>query len=292
MNNKEYSFRIMIVLLALAVSGCAAPGGTPGSGYIADVDGLDDWQEAAEIELRQGEPMRAVFWLGRILEQDPGRSSVRIQLARILLHERQLETVLSVLQEHAIDGANKAEAEEILAMVFLRQGRFDEARRHLDQSLDADPSHWRSWNALGVMLDLEGRNSEARMQYREALLHSPENPKVLNNLGYSYFLSGELDTAERILRYGQSRAPHHARIVANLGIVLAWQGRDQEAIKVFETSLNGPAARNNVGYVAMLKKRHEDARYWFETALSGHVRYYVRASENLRRNASIKLVEH
>jgi len=285
MNKKMLSKRLISLLCALVITGCATPRTPHMTGDIAGESGaLDEWREAAEIELRQGEPVRAAFWLGRVLEQEPEQWPVRIELARILLNEGQLETVLSVLAGYALHESAQAEAEEIIATVFLRRGQFDEARRHLDRSLTADPDHWRSWNALGVLFDLEGHAPTAREHYREALRHSPDNPKVLNNLGYSYFLSGELGAAEYILRRGQSLAPDHVRMAVNLGIVLAWQSRDQEAVNVLMNALGESAASNNVGYVAMLNQRHEDARYWLETAVSNHVRYYVRASENLRRN--------
>lgn len=286
MNNPATLFRIGLVLFAVAVSGCAAPRGVDIHGQSAgQSEGLDEWLEAAAIEMRQGDPIRAAFWLSRVLEQEPLLSAVRIDLARILLNASEWEAALQVLSSHAVEESKRAEAEEIIATVHLRQGRFEDARRHLERSLEQDPAHWPSWNALGVLLDLEGRASEAREGYRRALAYAPDSPKVLNNLGYSYFLSGELVTAERILRQGELRAPGDPRIAVNLGIVLAWQGRDQEAMSVVQRALGEAAARNNVGYVAMLNQRHSDARYWFETALSRHVRYYVRASQNLRRNS-------
>jgi Tfp pilus assembly protein PilF len=70
---------------------------------------------------------------------------------------------------------------------------------------------------------------------------------VLNDYGYFLYVRGDLSRAEEVLRQSLSRRADHPKASVNLGMVLAAQGRFDEAFSMFETSVGPAAAHHNIG---------------------------------------------
>jgi Tfp pilus assembly protein PilF len=70
-----------------------------------------------------------------------------------------------------------------LAIVYLRDGRRDDARKALERALTIDPGHAAANTQLGVLLREEGKFAEAEAAYRRALAADPEHALAHYNLG-------------------------------------------------------------------------------------------------------------
>jgi tetratricopeptide (TPR) repeat protein len=70
-----------------------------------------------------------------------------------------------------------------LAIVYMRDGHRDEARKALDAALAIDPGHAAANNQLGILLREEGKFHEAEQAYRRALATDPNHALAHYNLG-------------------------------------------------------------------------------------------------------------
>jgi Tfp pilus assembly protein PilF len=70
-----------------------------------------------------------------------------------------------------------------LALVYLHDGRRDDARAALERALSIDPGHAAANTQLGIMLREDGKFAEAEDAYRRALDTDPEHSLAHYNLG-------------------------------------------------------------------------------------------------------------
>jgi tetratricopeptide (TPR) repeat protein len=70
-----------------------------------------------------------------------------------------------------------------LALVYLHDGRADEARAALDRALALDPGHAAANTQLGILLREEGEFAQAEEAYRRALATDPDHALAHYNLG-------------------------------------------------------------------------------------------------------------
>ena len=100
-----------------------------------------------------------------------------------------------------------AQAEELLGLAELRQGRAQQARVHLERALALDPRLAGSWTALGVALyDLEGPEA-ALTAWRRALALDGAQFDALLNVGLVSARAGRRDEAREALRRFVATAP-------------------------------------------------------------------------------------
>jgi tetratricopeptide (TPR) repeat protein len=70
-----------------------------------------------------------------------------------------------------------------LALVYLKDGRRDDARAALDHALAVDPGHAAANTQLGVLLREQGKFQDAERAYRKALATDPKHALAHYNLG-------------------------------------------------------------------------------------------------------------
>jgi Flp pilus assembly protein TadD len=88
-----------------------------------------------------------------------------------------------------------ADAQQGLAAVRRRQGRFEEALEGFYAVADADPRNQQNFDDIAWSLDLLGRHDEAHSTYRAALALDPSSVEVLGDVAYSRLLAGDLEGA-------------------------------------------------------------------------------------------------
>ena len=70
-----------------------------------------------------------------------------------------------------------------LALVYLKDGRRDDARAALDHALAIDPGHAAANTQLGILLREQGKFHDAEQAYRRALATDPQHALAHYNLG-------------------------------------------------------------------------------------------------------------
>lgn len=215
-------------------------------------------------------------------------------------HLRAAETSASVFGEESETHSRDLDS---LAIVYLVQGRYDEAIENLKEAQRIDemtigrehPNYAVRLNNLASVYHSQGRYDEAIEKYEEALridektigYEDPGYAAHLNNLGEVYRIQGRYDEAiekhEKALRIVEKTIgrehPDYAKHLNNLGEVYRMQGRYDEAIGKYEEAFRinektlGPehplcaTQFNNIALVNRALGRYDEAINKYEKAL-------------------------
>lgn len=120
------------------------------------------------------------------------------------------------------------------AKYYSLAGRHDLAAAELEAALAKNPHNPRLLNALGNSHDQAGNYRRAQESYQKILAQDADNAQALNNLGYSHYLAGDLTQAEKIFQELLAKHPDSTVARNNLGLVWCRQGKQQDALALWE----------------------------------------------------------
>jgi Flp pilus assembly protein TadD len=162
----------------------------------------------------------------------------------------------------------------------LALGQRDAAEPDLRMAVEADPTLWRSWNALGEIADFRHQPDTALTAYARALDLKPGSPAIINNIGYSMLLARKPEPAVEEFKKALALDPGSATILNNLRLAIAASGNYAEAVKA-ATRNDAPIVFNNVGFVAMERGDYSIAQSYLARAMEGSPSYDSIAAKNL-----------
>jgi Flp pilus assembly protein TadD len=183
---------------------------------------------------------------------------------------------------------------------YHRRGLIDQAYSYYSQSLQVDPRHvethealarvWRDWglpqlglnnahraiyyaptsasasNTIGTLLHALGLRDDARRAYRTATLLDPKAGYAFNNLCYLSFVEGKSDLAISECRTALTIDPRSAAAHNNLALIYAAIGRGDLARSEFAAVGSAASAAYNMGIVYLAQSRYADAADEFDQA--------------------------
>jgi len=165
------------------------------------------------------------------------RLQARAAFERGLKHfnDREASQALTALREAvALDGTS-AVYRDTLGLVFTELQRPDLATEQFHQAVALDPQYADAHFHLGVALAEAARWGEAAAAYRKALsLPTLTVPHFAHqNLGLALYHLRQYREAEEQLRFAIGLEPQMGLAYYNLGLVLAAQGRREDARVAF-----------------------------------------------------------
>lgn len=235
----------------------------------------------AERAAQEGDLDRALYEYirGLELEEEP----VADPLYRVgAIHHRQgNEELAEMAYRMALDADHAHGAAGTgLGLLQLERRRHREAEAQLYAVADNGNGSWRTYNALGILADLQEDFDTAARHYNRALEWGSRNPVVLNNLGYSRYLAADWEGARSALQQAVRNAPDYDLAWRNIGLVHAREGNYEDAIEAVRRSGSEAEAYNDIGYVAMMEGRYSEAMTFFREAMRLSPTFYTTASEN------------
>jgi len=197
--------------------------------------------QASPEQLRQLTTAYAAHYQAN--EADPGAA---LNFAQALRASGQHTQALAVLQAATLRNPDNDQLLATYGKVLSDVGRHSEALDVLGRAHRPDLPDWQILSAQGAVLDQMGQHAEARRYYDSALKISPNEPTVLTNYGLSFMLSQDLKRAEEMLSMAASQPQADARVRQNYALVIALQGRLQEANAIVSKDLPPEQAQQNV----------------------------------------------
>ncbi|MDP3517500.1 MAG: tetratricopeptide repeat protein [Pseudohongiella sp.] len=177
-------------------------------------------------------------WSQQLADSDSRLAPVMPTLeAEALMNADHNERAREVLDQ-ALD--NFPDNIDLLFARALLAERFDDmtlVEQDLRRIIDLDPQNARALNHLGYAMTLRtDRYQEAMDLINRALTVTPDDPAVIDSLGWVQYKLGMLDESISNLRRAFELFPDH-EVAAHLGEVLWVNGQQEEALQVWESSL-------------------------------------------------------
>jgi len=238
--------------------------------------------ELVETALAEERLKDAERLLDRIMLTDPSNLQARLLRGELILAKGNANGAMAVFSGLQDLPEVSVRAKQGLGICLLLTGAPEQAVENLEAALDADPTLWRAWNALGSYHDSQEQWAEAIEAYDLALAEQPNNAMILNNRGFSYFMQGRQSEARSDIERALRLEPDLRPAQVNLRLIHAWDGHYVRAMAgVTEKEL--PRVLNNIGYVAMMRGDLENAEAYLTRAMEADPTFNETAWENLAR---------
>jgi Flp pilus assembly protein TadD len=228
----------LVVLAAVWLGGCKDFG---------DVTGSIAGTSSSSTLPSEPEALRAYadHW-GKIYREKPGEKIASINYARALRSMTRYDEAAAVMQAAAVKAPKDFEVLGEYGKALADRGDFAQAKDVLSRSYPSDRPNWRLMSVQGSVADRLDDHEGAQAFYHAALKIAPDEPSVLCNLGLSYALSKQLGPAEETLRRAADNPKADARVRQNLALVLALEGKFDEADEISRHDMSPEEAARNV----------------------------------------------
>lgn len=124
-----------------------------------------------------------------------------------------------------------------LAAIYVRQGRYDEAIKEMEQASFIFPDDYNYLRILGELYQVKGQINKAIKLLKEAIEYNPKNTDLYAKLGKIYFDKKRYKEAEIQFKKAIELAPNNIFARNNLGTIYINQQRFKEAKDEFESVL-------------------------------------------------------
>jgi tetratricopeptide (TPR) repeat protein/O-antigen ligase len=132
-------------------------------------------------------------------------------------------------------GIASHDANNRIALIWLRQGKTREAEALFKETLRVRPWDWVAYSSLGSILLEDGRAEEAVQLLNPGPLW--KIPESFTLRGVALLATGRLKEAEKMFLRTLSKNPHSIRALNNLGVLYLKTGRKDEAVTQWEEAL-------------------------------------------------------
>jgi Flp pilus assembly protein TadD len=244
------------------------------------VESEEDALTRAEQALAEGETDEALFYFVRALQFRPDNVDLLMQIAEIQMRRQDFALAKRAFLITIQHDPNRSGALEGLGLIYMDEGRDEEAVSNLTSAVANDERLWRAHNALGVYADKAADYPTALQHYNLALSINPEAAYVRNNRGYSKYLAGDIEGAMLDL-YTAANDWGFLHAWANLGKIYAEEGMYRDAIKTYKLVMSEASALNNTGYSAIENGDLLLAERYLNKAIRLSPTYFPSAEENL-----------
>jgi len=277
--------RLIAVLFLSVLAGCTqSTGQLPQleAGRSANPAEMATSLAAADATRDDGNFAEALQIYQQLMVDAPGEPRAQFGIGECLLalgKPSQAKQIFAGLKSNAALHATALQGE---GLALLALGQNEPAGIALQAASAADPSLWRSWNALGKLADLRHQPEDAAKFYTKASELNPQSAAVVNNAGYSKLIAGDAARAIELLRTALALDPRSETIQNNLRLAIAANGKYDDAIKATSRE-QLPVVLNNVGYVAMQRGDLTAAEGYFARAMETSTSYASVAAKNLEQ---------
>jgi len=285
---RAWKHLLVLVPAALIATGCAGGVGSVGAGAPLDMnvrqiapEQVNPTLAQAENDLRERKHDAALGSFQSVLRVQPDNPRALTGVAESYIAMGSGDLALQAYAAWPGQTAEQPQALQGRGIASLLTG--DDAAAHalLTKAVEADPSLWRAWNALGLSNDRKRNWAQADQCYQRAAQANPGAAEILNNRGYSLLQRGDHAGSIPLFRQALKADPTLEAARNNLTLANALQGRYEGALTAIPSE-SMPVALNNVGYAALLRGDYMSAETYLSRAVQTSPRHFERANENLR----------
>ncbi len=164
------------------------------------VEGMEETPEVLYLKgisyYKLGDYEKSEDALTAVLEEKPDDAKASTNLARALMKLDEYEKALPYARQGA-EADSDSGAYNVLGMVQMRLGNFDQAKAALDKAIELNPKNPWPYNNKGFMLILKNREDlksiaeEAMGYFKKAMELAPNNELFRRNMEFMEKVQGE-----------------------------------------------------------------------------------------------------
>ena len=147
------------------------------------------------------------------------------------------------------------------------QGEFDNAIHQYNCALALDPKHLASLCRLGVLYAELKKYDLSIATWKRYIAASGDSGFAYGNLGYCYELDGYPSLAKATYLKGIAKDPNNGPCRTNYGIMLARQGKIEEAVRMWNPVLSQAQIHYNLASIYEVTSRKAEAKAEYQKAL-------------------------
>lgn len=178
------------------------------------------------FEARRGRPEKAIKRYDEALAKAPDRFATRVDLAIVLLQERDFARAETELQRALKTAPDDARAHLTLGNVLRKRRELDGAIEHLARAAELDATSTDAWNNLGVSYEQAGRLEEALDAYEKASALAPKRLLFLENIARVHAARGNDADALAGFRAVLEQDENSIPALKGMALLLARSARD------------------------------------------------------------------
>ncbi len=172
-----------------------------------------------------------------------------VNMAVIKYYQKDFDSAEIQLQRSMKINRSEGNIYNMLALINIEKGNYDQAMRYVNQALSFNKNGW-YLNNRGYIYLKQGNLEKAEADINESITIDPYNAWAYRNKGILLFEKKELTTAERLLNRAKDLDPTIDLLNYYFGEVYTAQGRNTEACKAFGLE----AANGNVKAIERVKR--------------------------------------
>jgi len=187
----------------------------------------------AEIAENSGRPDLALNMIAAAARAAPDDPVTQARHAQALVRAGRAPEAERILMQSVARWPNRAEVLLALGRLRVREpGGAGQALVILDRAIAVAPNDASAHDTRGVALDLLGRHGEAQQAYGRALQIQPSHVAASSNFAFSLLITGQTARARALLEPLVRRPDAPPRVVNNYALILAAEGRADEAARI------------------------------------------------------------
>ena len=172
-------------------------------------------------------------------------------------------------KKHLVGGTRISPATHVASGKMLEaQNNFAGAAEQYQHAITSQPDLTIAYHRLAELYIKLGRFDQARDVLRAAIESGADEASLRNNLGFALMKIGRFDEAEQMLAAALAISPTFHRARMNLGLVHARAGRIDESIATFEKIVPREDALYNVAVIRMQERDFVTAAWAFSEAVA------------------------
>ncbi len=237
----RHAIRTTAFTALLALAAC---GQTAQSGRQSELN-PDSRLRVGEAAERAGDMETAVAMYMAAAQGAPDDIAVQVSAASGMARSGKWNQARDLLVERAKTHPRNPDLLRTLASIYVMVGQSRAAIVRYDEVLAIAPGDVHAMVDKGVALDLLGQHGEAQALYRKALTLVPNDAVISNDLALSLLMEGRPAEALAVLQPFAEADEVPDRIKVNIGIILAANGRTDQARRLLDGRI-APAELDNL----------------------------------------------
>ena len=217
----------------------------------------------SKVQLGLGRPYNQRQELGQALRLNPNLLQVRVEMAQMLIGQKDAKGALDLLDRAPAQQKNTLAILVQRNWALLALGQRDEAEKNVDAAL----AKVRAPDLLTqkAILDLQSKkNADGRALLGEILKRNPQDFRALNLLGESYLMEKQPLVAVQKIREYAAQRPQSSTMQVFVGEWMARAGKPDDARTAFEAARTldpkDPAALMALAKLDLSENKNDEAK--------------------------------